>query len=68
MVSEGMAITLIAAASGVSTALINMALSQKIKGRYEIGEEEVMMAMIAVGIGSAVGYMFIKSREEALEA
>lgn len=68
MVSEGMTITLIALASGASTTLVNLALSKKIKGRFEIGEGEVIMAMTAVAIGSAIGYMFIKSREEAAEA
>lgn len=67
MVSEGMTITLIAAASGVSTGLVNMALSEKIRGRYEISGMEVLMSMAAVAIGSALGYMFIKSRRQETE-
>ena len=65
MVSEGMTITLIALASGVSTTLVNLALSEKIKGRMEITEKEVAMAMLAVGVGSAIGYWFVKSRAQA---
>lgn len=65
MVSQGMAITMIGIASGVSTALVNMAISKKTKGRVEIGTGEVAMAMFAVGAGSSIGYFFIKSREEA---
>lgn len=61
-----MAVTFIGIASGISTTLINMAISQKTKGRVEIGRGEVAMAMLAVGIGSAAGYFFIKSKEQAM--
>jgi len=67
MVSEGMTITLIGLSSGMATAIVNLSLSKKIKGRVEIGTSEVAMAMAAVFIGSSIGYYFIKSRGEETE-
>lgn len=62
MVSEGMTITAIGVASGVSTTLVNLLISRKIKGRAEISRREVGMAMAAVAIGSTIGYLFIHKR------
>lgn len=67
MVSQGMAVTLIGLASGVSTTLVNLAISKKTKGRFEITDREVILGMTAVAAGSAIGYFFIKSKEQAEE-
>lgn len=66
MVSPGTAATLIGAASGIGTVFANILISKKTKGRMELGEGEVAMAMLAVGIGSVSAYLFIKSREQAM--
>lgn len=60
-----MTVTLIGLASGGATALVNLALSKKIKGRVEVGTGEVAIAMAAVAIGSGLAYVFIKSRSQA---
>lgn len=58
-------VTLVAAASGLSTIIANLFISQKTKGRLEVTEEEVIMAMLAVGLGSMIAYVFFQTKKEA---
>lgn len=67
MVSPGAAATLIGIASGVGTTLANLYIAKKTKGRTEFGKDEVVLAMGAAAIGSLSAYLFIKSREQAIE-
>lgn len=56
------AITIIGGASGVASYITMMAIAKKIEGRIEITTKEVVIASIAVGIGSMLAYYFVRGR------
>ncbi len=61
MVLASTAVTMLGLVGGITTTFMGLTLSKKLKNR-EVGEKEIMLAMMSVGAGSYVAVKFLKAK------
>lgn len=61
MVTASTAVTMLGLVGGIATTLTSLALSKRLRNR-EVSEKEIVLAMIAVGVGSATAVWVLKKK------